>query len=283
MVFTLNNHQTSNFLECFNTPTNSSRNSNFQKAYSRVSKSIAEDRANTHRGEASARASKCAGGLAGEAHVLECAEQLVNAVVSDGSMAHVMPRSTSASGAGDQRPSATQPKPQQATCGISTGSTPEHTHKDPSELLRQIFQRGSSSPVGTVRGGGDGMTQVRVKKKKEPVADPAAQTASAKAAFSKYRSLETFPGECNNCGGPHHMHLCAELCNRCHSDVPSECRCSRWRRPGCLKQSARVCYLHCPFYQKPGQRGGKAARRALPPQASRLGGSAAPAHCHDCQ
>ena len=107
-------------------------------------------------------------------------------------MAHKMPIPTSASGAGDRRPSATQPKFQGNSRGLTTGQASESKREDSSEPVPQQSLRTPSSPAGAARTGGDDTHQARVRKKKRKV-DPATQTPSAQAAFSKYTSLEDFP------------------------------------------------------------------------------------------
>ena len=54
------------------------------------------------------------------------------------------------------------------------------------------------------------------------------QSSLAKAAGSRYCSLDSFRGECDNCGGPHHRHVCPRQCVRCERDIPSRCSCHRW-------------------------------------------------------
>ena len=155
LVFTLDNSQTSNLLKCFNAQINPSPNFNFQKLNVSVPHSIAEDRVHSHRGEASVRVPMCKGALAGEAHPLDSAKQLVHAVVSEGSMAHNMPVPTSASGAGTRRPSANQPKSQEIESCPNMDQTSERKREDRSEQQIQPSHRPSSSSVGAAREEGD--------------------------------------------------------------------------------------------------------------------------------
>ena len=66
------------------------------------------------------------------------------------------------------------------------------------------------------------------------------QTALAQEAGSRYCSLETFRGECDNCRGPHHRHVCTRQCVRCKRDIPSRCSCHHWMQKRRREQAGRV-------------------------------------------